>query len=174
MTRGTPHKKRIQGNFLVPLFLILFVLLCFLPWKQQLVISDYRANKTLLVLPLEPGETFSIRFTHSLNLSDVTDTLEWTGETLILRESRFSAFGAGIPVPAEGIGETLVNTPDGFVLSGIDAAQADNALLIMLQSVPDHRLLYRDRELSLLAMSHSGALLKLCVRPVSVFEMIVY
>ncbi len=163
-----------RGNVLVPLFLAVLILLCFVPLSTRLVLSDYRTGKTICVLPLRNGETFSIQYTHSVNLSHVTDTLEWAGGALILRTSLFTSFGAGIPVPADGIGTAIMNTPDGFLLTGIDKPQADNALLIMLQRVPDHHLLYRDRAISLLEMAGSGALLRLCVRPVSLMTILLH
>jgi len=167
--------KRIRGSLLLPLFLLLsaFIFFCLLPLRSAIVIGDYRTGgKRLCALPVDAGEFFSIRYVHSVNLSPVTDTLEWTGETLILRSSRFTSFGAGIPVVADGIGRELHNTEDGFVLSGIDKAQPDNRLLIMLQTVPDHHILYRGREISLLDMAYSGALLQLEVRRVPLFALL--
>ncbi len=171
--------KKIQGNLPVPLFLLLilllgFVLLGFVPIKHAIVIENYRTGELLRVLPLGKGESFAIRYKHSVNLSHVTDTLEWTGDRLMLRTSLFTSFGAGIPVPADGIGTDITNTEDGFLLSGIDTPQKDNALLIMLQTVPEHCILYRDQEVSLLAMAGSGALLRLCVKPVSIYALIFY
>lgn len=180
MSTNTPQDKdakargRIRLSLCLLLIAALVLLFCAVPLQKRLVLSDARRGVTLLTLPLAPGETFALRFTHSVNLSDVTDTLEWTGDALILRSSQFTAFGAGIPVPAEGIGTALVNTSNGFLLTGIDTVQEDNAFLIMLQQVPDHRLLYRQREISLLELAGSGALLRLCVRPVSIFEIILY
>ncbi|MDO5112258.1 MAG: DUF1850 domain-containing protein [Clostridia bacterium] len=163
-----------RGNFLVPLFLAVALLLCFVPFRTRIVLSDYRTGRTLCTYPIGDGETFAIRYTHSVNLSSVTDTLEWTGKALILRTSLFTSFGAGIPVPADGIGTAITNTEDGFLLTGIDITQPDNALLIMLQQVPDHHLLYRDRAISLLDMAGSGALLRLCVRPVSLMTILLH
>lgn len=178
MPTKTPQDKHAKARGRIRLSLCLLVaaalLLCALPLQNRLVLSDARRGVTLVALPIAPGETFAVRFKHSVNLSDVTDFLEWTGDALILRSSQFTAFGAGIPVPADGIGTAIVNTSDGFLLTGIDTVQRDNAFLIMLQQVPDHRLLYREREISLLDLAGSGALLRLCVRPVSLFEILLY
>lgn len=178
MSRNTPQNKsgKARGRLRLSLCLLVVaaLLLCAVPLQKGLVVADARRGVTLLALPIRPGERFAVRFMHSVNLSDVTDTLEWTGTALVLRSSLFTSFGAGIPVPAEGIGTALTNTPEGFLLTGIDAVQADDQFLIMLQQAPNHRLLYRQREISLLALAGSGALLKLCIRPVSIFEIILY
>ena len=166
--------KKIQGSIIVPLFLLVCILLLWIPYKDAIVIENYRSGRLLRVLPVQKEESFSIRYTHSVNLSDVTDTLEWTGEELILRTSLFTSFGAGIPVPADGIGTNITNTEDGFLLEGIDKVQDNNQILIMLQQVPNHHIMYRTQEISLLDMAGSGALLKLCVRPVSAFALLFY
>ena len=167
-------KKKIQGNWIVPLFLVLLILALFIPLRDALIINDFRTGKTLKVLPVKEGESFSIRYTHSVNLSDVTDTLEWTDNKLVLRTSLFTSFGAGIPVPADGIGTSITNTEDGFLLSGIDKEQKDNGLLVMLQEVPNHRLLYRDREIPLLDIAPSGTLLQLKIRNASLCELALF
>ncbi len=115
-----------------------------------------------LALPIGEGETFGIRFTHSLNLSDITDTIEYDGEALVCRSTLFATYGAGVPDLPDGIGTTLVQTDEGYLLTGIDKAERE--VLVMLQTVPDHRLLYRGREIRLLPLYGSGALVRLCVR----------
>ena len=150
------------------------LLLTLLPWEACLSISRERGTPAPAVLPLEPGETFSLRFTHSVNLSDVTDELQWTGRELILRSSLFTSFGAGMPIPAEGEGQTLTNTPEGFWLGGLDRPQPGNGFLLMTQSVPNHRLLYRGREINLLERYGPGSLLRVRVRRVSLWERLLF
>lgn len=138
---------------LLPLAACIAAAAMLLPAFVRLTVREYYSDKLLLCLPIEAGEEFGLRFTHSLNLSDVTDTLEWTGEELILRSSLFTAFGAGMPVLADGIGSSMVNTPEGFLLSGIDTPQVGNQVPVMLQDVPDHRLLYRGEEIRLMEIA---------------------
>lgn len=123
-----------------------------------------------MTLPIGKGEAFRLRYTHSVNLSDVTDTIEWTGEQLICRSTLFTAFGAGIPVLADGVGKAFTQTEDGFLITGID--KPETRILVMLQTVPNHRLLWRDTEFALTRAYGSGTLLRLEVRPVSLFEIL--
>ena len=136
---------------------------------ERLTVSDARAGKLLLALPIEKGENFQLRYTHSVNLSDVTDTIEWTGTELICRSTLFTAFGAGIPVLADGIGTGFSHTEDGFEITGID--KPEKSILIMLQTVPNHRLLWHGQELSLMEAYGSGTLVELKVRHVSLLEL---
>lgn len=147
----------------------LFSILLFAPiFSKRLVVSNERTHAVLTTLPVETGETFQLRYTHSVNLSDVTDTIEWTGEQLVCRSTLFTAFGAGIPVLADGVGTAFTQTDKGFLITGIDKPEA--RILIMLQTVPNHRLLWRGQELPLLARYGSGTLLRLEVRRCSLFE----
>jgi len=143
------------------LTLIAAAIFCALPLFPSLTVREYRAGRLLWARPIAAGEEFSVRYTHSVNLSPVTDTLQWTGEELILRSSLFTSFGAGMPVLADGIGSELHNTPDGFLITGIDRAQPDNAIPIMLQAVPDHHLIFRGEEVSLRSLAGEEAFIKL-------------
>ena len=168
-------KKGSALKGLAPLLLIfagflLFAGLCYLPLFSHLTVTDEGTGATLLHLPMKRGETFSLRFTHSLNLSDVTDTIQWTGRELICRSTLFSTYGAGIPDLPDGIGTTLTQTEGGFLLSGID--KAEPYIDVMLQTVPRHRLLYRGREIDLLKAFGSGTLIRLEVRRLSIRDLL--
>ena len=135
---------------------------------ERLVVSNERTGETLLTRPISHNESFQLRYTHSVNLSDVTDTIEWTGEQLVCRSTLFTAFGAGIPVLADGIGTAFTQTDEGFLITGID--KPETRILVMLQTVPNHRLLLRGEEISLLRRYGSGTLLRLAVRRCSPYE----
>lgn len=173
----TEKQHRQRGKPFAPLLLI--VALCaatalLLPMRHALVVENLRTDKTLLVLPISAGESFSIRYIHSVNLSPVTDSLEWTGTVLVLRSTCFTSFGAGMPVLSDGIGTSFENTEEGFLLSGIDKVQTDNCIPIMLQTVPDHCLLYRGEEIRLRALTGGNAYIAARVRRVSIMETILY
>jgi hypothetical protein len=127
-------------------------------------------GKLLFSWPISAGESFEVTFTHSVNQSPVTDFIEWTGSELIVRKSRFKAFGAGIPVPGDGIGKELVRVGDAYELIGIDKPLPD--LVIMTQTVPDHRITLGTREARLLALAGSGRQVKLAVKEVPLFKLI--
>lgn len=123
----------------------------------------------MFALPIDRGETFLLRYKHSVNLSDVTDTIEWTGETLMCRQTLFTAFGAGIPVLADGVGTGFTHTEEGFCITGID--KPEERILVMLQTVPNHRLILRGEERSLLARMGSGTIACIAVQPVSLWTL---
>ena len=77
-TEGSGGKRPSPLLFLFGLLALLLLL----PIADGLVISDFRSGDVLLCLPLADGEQFSIRFTHSVNLSDVTDLIARDGRQL--------------------------------------------------------------------------------------------
>lgn len=171
------RQVRQGGSRLAPLLITLFLVLAllflgFAPLMDGLTVRDGRTGELLLALPIRRGEAFSIRYIHSVNLSPVTDTLQWSGRELVLKTTLFSAYGWGMPVLADGIGARFEHTPQGFLISGIDKAQAD--IPILLQQVPDHRLLYRGRDISLLKLAGSGAFLRVSGEPMSILTLLAH
>jgi hypothetical protein len=112
--------------------------------------------------------SFDVTFTHSVNQSPVTDFIEWTGSELVVRKSRFKAFGAGIPIPGDGIGTELVRAGDYYELVGIDKAMPD--FTVMTQTVPDHIITMGAREARLLELAGSGRQVTLAVKPVLFYK----
>ena len=161
------------GKFLAPLIGVITVLILLTPMCTRLTLRGYESGRLMLALPIEAGEHIKIRFTHSVNLSYVTDDIEWTGEQLITRTSLFTSFGAGMPVIADGIGKEMHNTDEGFLITGIDEVQEDNFIPIMLQEVPDHHLLYRDDEISLREEAEGTAFVKISVEKISLASLLI-
>lgn len=167
--RGSAFKG-FAPLLLVFIGFIIFAALCYAPLFPRLTITNLRSQALLAAVPLRQGETFYIRFTHSLNLSDVTDELQWTGGRLLCRSTLYATFGAGIPDLTDGIGEKFTQTEEGYLLSGID--KPEDHIDIMLQTVPRHRLLYRNREADLLKAYGSGTLIRLEVKRLSVRDLL--
>ncbi len=161
---GSKHK------LLVPLLVTIGILIIILtPVLPRLTVRQARDHqKTILMLPMKRGEKYYLAYTHSANLSPVVDTIEWTGREMVARESLFQTFGAGIPIPADGVGKELTKTPEGYLLTGIDKVM--NSFLLMTQEVPDHHILYRQQSIRLNDLAGAGKLVEFQVRRVSLVE----
>jgi hypothetical protein len=125
-------------------------------------------GRLLFAWPIKPGTSFEVTFTHSVNQSPITDVIEWTGSELVVRKSRFKAFGAGVPVPADGIGTELVRVGGYYELIGIDKAMPD--FTILTQTVPNHIVTMGAREARLLELAGSGRQVRLAVKPVTLYK----
>lgn len=168
-----------QGDkfrLLVPLLLLLLLLLslalALLPVQSRLVVSMYKTGEMLFTLPFLEGEQFRIAYLHSVNRSEVVDTIEREGDALVVRYAFFKTFGAGIPIPEDRTGTELIQTPEGFWLTGIDLYQDE--FVLMLEEIPNHSLEYRGSEIALLSRFGAGAALHFQMRSVSLFEALRY
>lgn len=66
-------------------------------------------------------QEFVISYTHSVNKGRVHDFYEWDDSgILIMRETEFVSYGAGIPEPGETPGAYFETTPDGYFIRNIN------------------------------------------------------
>ena len=81
--------------FIIPLFLL--VLAAFFP-LSSLEVRDIDDNRVLFMSPVSKGETFEIRYIHSVERIPVTGILGVIdGNRIEVKESIFSSYGAGLP-----------------------------------------------------------------------------
>lgn len=155
------------------LFVMIIILLsCFvfllLPIQKMLIVQNERTKEILLALPVANGEGVDIKFTHSVNLSAVTDCYEISGTDLVLQSTIFKAYGAGIPILDDGLGKSFKQTENGFEIGEIDLPRAN--IPIMLQTVPNHKILYREKEIRLLDVAKSGTVIAVTVDNLSFIQ----
>ena len=137
------------------------VVFAFFLLRDDCLIAESRGI-ALLVWPISAGECFEVTYTHSLNLSSVTDIIEWTGRDMVVVKSVFKTFGAGIPVPADWIGSELLFTGDHYELIGIDKHM--QGFSIITQQVPNHKITFNEREAFLLDIAESGTPITITVK----------
>ena len=139
------------------LILIAIAGVVFLPLFPALTVTH--DGRQILCLSLNEGETFSIRYNHSVNRSPVIDTIERTGNVLTVRNSLFQTYGAGIPVLSDGVGTHRETTPEGILLTGIDAPH--DVIHLLTGTYADHHILYEGREIQLKALAGEKQLIVL-------------
>lgn len=144
----------------------LSIILLFLLWPAHCLTIE-RGGKLLLAWPISKGERFEITFTHSLNLSPITDVIEWDGRDLVVIKSIFKAFGAGVPVPADGLGDDLVFVDGHYELIGIDSHM--QSIPIMVQEAPNHFITLNGCDVYLLELAGSGSVADVMVKPIPRF-----
>lgn len=88
----------IFPNFFKFILLISLIILLasFIPVKVLLA-KDFRTNEYLDAWPITDGDSFSVLYTHSVQLCPVSETYIIRDENIILTETYFESFGAGLP-----------------------------------------------------------------------------
>lgn len=84
--------------------MLLFIFLI----PQKMILIDAEEEKDLYL----PDERFEIHWIHSIEKEEWFEVYEVDGDTLVLTESHFKTFGAGVPSRSD---EPAEITEDGFV-----------------------------------------------------------
>lgn len=93
------HIRRII--FLVPLFFLCMTIIAFIPIKQALVFEYKNTGKVLAYIPFSKEQTFKIKYTHSIHLSDVVESYVRTEDGQIMQyELMYEDFAIGMPSEA--------------------------------------------------------------------------
>ena len=111
----TSKKKRFLFG-LTAIVLIAFAVFirCKAPTRQLSLIDD--ENGAIYAnYPLHEGDSFSVRFKHSVNQSDTTDIYEIKNGKIVAIGARYSSFGAGMPgdIPTD---QHIEYDADGFMV----------------------------------------------------------
>ena len=75
---------------------LIILLTNFIPVKVLLA-KDFRTNEYLDAWPITDGDSFTVLYTHSVQLCPVSETYIIREENIILTETYFESFGAGLP-----------------------------------------------------------------------------
>lgn len=107
--------------FLLPFFLILILLLLlFIPIKEALVFQYQNSGKILAYIPISEGETFQMKYTHSIHLSDVVESYVVTKDHQIKQfELMYEDFAIGMPENASD-GETFEQKNGKYYLKNMN------------------------------------------------------
>lgn len=83
-------------RLILSLIFMVIILLYFIP-VDLLVASDFRTNDYLKSWRLDEGESFTVVYTHSVELTPVWETYTIQDGEIILTETYFKSYGAGLP-----------------------------------------------------------------------------
>jgi len=76
-------------------------------------------DRMISIYVVDPGDTFLLKYLHSVALSDVWEKFAVDGEQrIVLTETRFKGQGAGLPTSLSGA-EKLVREADWFRITGM-------------------------------------------------------
>ncbi|GHU24970.1 hypothetical protein FACS1894172_01700 [Spirochaetia bacterium] len=128
---------------------------------SQLVISDSETGKIYGRWNIKNGDTFSIEFIHSVNMSPVIDTFLISGKEICPFSTRFFAYGAGMQSDLEP-GQVLTRDGDSMIITGF--TQSFRELQYIVGTVSDHLLSLRDEQVSLRTLCGKNAHIRIRVK----------
>jgi len=117
--RSMMKRKFVNLLFLIPFILFIFLLL-FIPISDALVFQYQNSGNTLAYIPISEGETFQMKYTHSIHLSDVVESYEITNDRQIKQyELMYEDFAIGMPENASE-GEIFEQKDGKYYLKNMD------------------------------------------------------
>jgi hypothetical protein len=135
----------------IGLALLLFAAARILPGGLELRITPVKGGAPLLVLPVEPGEHFTIHYYHSVENAPIWEThsLDASGH-IFIEEERYLKFGAGMG-KMPGVGRMVTRGPYE-VIEEMHMPTGDFVLRIGSVGV-DHTVIWRGTRTNLSAMA---------------------
>jgi len=113
--------KKINKQKVFSITIIVSVLICIALcwWLTPLAIIVKTESGTYLTLPTRSGDTFSLRYTHSVHKTPVWENFVVTGpDKLTLTSTEYRSYGVGMPsLPSEGV---FTQLGDRFILTNLN------------------------------------------------------
>ncbi|GAW91583.1 DUF1850 domain-containing protein [Calderihabitans maritimus] len=130
-------------KIIVFLLAILGVTVVFLPIIPVLTVYDQHSNNVLLAFRLE-NNTFSVRWIHSVELEPWQETFQLRKGRLVLQETRFKAYGAGMPTNGK---EEIFVENGWIIIRGINRTY--DSLPISISKVSGYQLISGEKVVNL-------------------------
>jgi hypothetical protein len=159
-------KVNIKCRLLWSALILIILSIVLFPLFPHLVLSY--EDDIVWFKPIMRDEKFTIKYTHSVNKSPVEDSIKWNGNKLIICESLYQSYGAGIPNEPEN-GQTFIWTEKGLLLSNINLER--DSINLFVGTVADHYLIHRNQEYQLKKLAEEQTLLNISVKRLSLFNM---
>ena len=160
----------LTGKSRLPLIVAagLVTALLFLGWRLpgglELTVTPVKGGPPLLVVPLQPGERFTIHYYHSVENAPIWEehSLDAKGR-IFIEEERYLKFGAGMG-RMPGVGR-MVKRGDYEVIEDMHMPTGDFVLRVGSPGV-DHTIIWRGRSINLSAVAPHVAV-QFSARPMS-------
>jgi hypothetical protein len=167
--KGIGHIFNTFPNYikLISLILIVILLISFIPIKVLLA-TDFKTNKYIKSWKIGKGESFTIEYTHSVELTPVSETYIIEDNKIILTESYFKSYGAGLPSTTPYKFEI---TDKGFRIYEINEVMEDIVYRTGAERA-NHRLILREKEYPFLGFTKPRSGVKFSVKNINILTYI--
>jgi hypothetical protein len=157
-------KRRLPLLAAAGLVVVFFLISWRLPGGLELAVKPVKGGPALLVVPLQPGERFTLHYYHSVENAPIWEEHSLDDEgRLFVEEERYLKFGAGMG-RMPGVGR-MVRRGDYEVIEDMHMPTGDFVLRIGSPGV-DHTVIWRGRRKNLSAVAPHVAV-QFAARPVS-------
>ena len=152
---------------IIPL-LSLIAFLIFFPYKSIIAFTYEDKDEILAFLPIKSEDTFRIKYTHSIHLSDVVETYSASEKEITLKELSYKDFAVGMPSNAEG--DEVFDVKNGTYYITNMNRHFPYIDLRLGQVRADHRMIYKDHTYTLSNFITPGTWIRISPQKISYWE----
>lgn len=146
--------------------IIIFSLSVFKVMTLQLI--DYRADKIFWEEKINDGDSFAIRYQHSVARTPVIEFFEIKDGKILLTGTEYQSYGAGLPTSAES-GEYLVED-DKFIIKDINQFLPE--IMLRVSDYAEHEFIFNQKTYKLYQKIETETLLQIKTEKISYFTFI--
>lgn len=163
--------KKILWLMMLFGFIIILLLVLFLPYKKALTFMDLRSNEILIYLPVDEEQTFQLEYIHSIHRSTVIDTYRITTDNRIQQTTlQYEDMAIGMPSNALYEGEKFVEKDGKYFIENMNRV-FPSINLGTSQVVVSHKINTLDKQYKLDAFIEPGSLIEIEVQDVTLLQM---
>ena len=157
-------------SLLLPfIFFALILILLFMPMKECLVFQFQNSGHVLAYIPISKGETFQMKYTHSIHLSDVVDRYLITESSQVKQfELIYEDFSIGMPAHASK-GETFERNNGKYYLKNMNRVFPSFDLRIGKVRA-NHTLIYQEKEYPLSHYLEPGTWVRIKIERINLWQ----
>ncbi|USK34975.1 DUF1850 domain-containing protein [Bacillus sp. F19] len=153
----------------VPMLFIALILIFFIPFKKTVAFHFEDTSKLLAYLSVNEMDTFQVRYTHSIHLTDVVETYELSNKQIKQIELSYDTFAVGMPSGPEG--EEVFERKNGrYIISNMNRTFPFIDLSTG-QVVANHRAVYKGKEYELKKYIEPGTWVRISYETMNLFQL---
>lgn len=151
----TKNKKIKFFLLLLSALILIFSLFVFEVHTLQII--DFRTNKTIWEEKVTDGDTFSIRYLHSVAKTPVIEFFEIKDGKILLTGTEYQSYGAGLPTSAEQVDYIVAD--DKFIIKNINQQLPE--IMLRVSDYAQHEFIYNEKNYKLYENVKTETLLKI-------------
>lgn len=158
-----------NNNLNLFLFILLIIIFSFFAFKvTTLQIVDYKADEVIWEQKVKNGESFNLKYLHSVAKTPVIEFFEIKDGKILLTGTEYQSYGAGLPTSAEE-GDYIVEN-DKFIIKNIDRFLPE--ILLRISSNSQHEFNYNNQNYNLFDKAEKSNFLQIKTERTSYFKFI--
>ncbi len=163
------RSKSVHVLFLLLLFLFIIFLVLLTPVTKALVFQYQNSGKTLAYIPILEGQSFKMKYTHSIHLSDVVESYKVMSDGQIKQyELMYEDFAIGMPENASN-GETFEQKDGRYYLKNMDRRFPSFDLRVGKVRA-NHTLIFAEQEYPLSHVIEPGTWVRIKIDRMNLWE----